>query len=153
MRAGSALAVNEEESAAEHDLSEDGDFIENAAFNDLYAELFRKEAMIREYGVNEVQLPKMIYEAAEAEDAEAAVGSEAYEAYISEIYETEGMGRSGAKRIIESAAERGGGESREVRIEMVNNNNISSKADIDDVADMLTMRICDIMNRSADGIY
>lgn len=144
IRAESLLTGNEEESAAEYDLSIGRDLIEAEGLKNMYEKLFSEEAMSGEFGADEAQLPKMIYEAAEK------VGSEAY---INEAYGAEKIGRSGARRIIESTAERGSGASREVKIEMVNNNNISSKVDIDDVADMLTMRICDIMNRSADGIY
>jgi predicted nucleic acid-binding protein len=62
-------------------------------------------------------------------------------------------GRSLAKKILESEARIKGGVGGDVKIEMVNNNNISSDTDIDDIADMLTMRIFEIMQKSADGLY
>ena len=60
--------------------------------------------------------------------------------------------RDETERLLEKSApyER---ETRNVRIEVVNNNSVNSGADIDSILDALTERLEDMMSREADGLY
>lgn len=129
--------------------------LEKAGYIDTVAELERKEICRKEsegadkyftQGVAAVGVKSFFGDEYGAWEEEA-------EAYLNDILSTKRTDKSTVKKIIESGAEAEIGGGREVKIEMVNNNNISSKVDIDEVCDMMTMKIYDIMRRSADGAY
>lgn len=111
--------------------------------------LFREEtAAGAESGYRELSLPEGIYEGYEAESVWEEIMKVEY-AKSSGNFEHFEKGR--IQRILTGAGEKSG-ETRGIRIEKVNNN-ISSEIDIDEVIDAMTMRITDLMTRSADGIY
>lgn len=82
-----------------------------------------------------------------------------HEAVETDIYEKENeryifkRSKKEAERVLNSAEPLKDGRMHEVNIEMVNNNNIQSSFDVDEALDMLSQRLCEIMAKSADGLY
>ncbi len=60
-------------------------------------------------------------------------------------------GRTG--EIIESLYPKKDAKSPEIKIEMVNTNNIQNVSDIDETIDLISERLCEMMAKGADGIY
>lgn len=58
-----------------------------------------------------------------------------------------------AEKIIQWGQEKEKDRGRDIKIEMHNVNNVQSEMDIDTVTDMLTERLCELMQKSAEGFY
>lgn len=69
-----------------------------------------------------------------------------------EAYRESVLTRGETEKILKVPS-RAGGERREVKIEVVNNNSIKGEADIDSILDALTERLEEMMVREADGLY
>ena len=69
---------------------------------------------------------------------------------ISEEYQPK---KSGMRKILETGQQKAQREKRDIKIEMHNVNNVTNDTDIDRITDMLTGRLCEIMQKSAEGIY
>lgn len=58
-----------------------------------------------------------------------------------------------AEKIIQWGQEKEKDRGRDIKIEMHNVNNVQNEMDIDTVTDMLTERLCELMQKSAEGFY
>lgn len=61
--------------------------------------------------------------------------------------------KSKVKKLLEYAPDENGEHGKDIKIELNNVNNVTKNSDIEQVTELLTQRICDIMQKSADGFY
>lgn len=63
------------------------------------------------------------------------------------------MSRSKREQILESFKNGNGSGVHDVKIEMINNSHTENEFDIDEAIDTLSERLCELMAKSADGLY
>lgn len=101
-----------------------------------------REALIEEGENKKILLERLLYGNTEKSEEIYKISGYRYEAVKKE-----------REKILSGGQASQGEDKRDIRIEMHNVNNVTGEADIDKITDMLTGRLCELMQKSADGFY